>query len=280
MFKGMVSICIPTYNGESYIKSAIESVLAQSYTNLELIIIDDASTDRTEEIVKEFNDNRIRFLRNNGNIGMVPNWNFCLDNANGQYIKILCHDDILAENCIEECVNIFEKHSDLSIVFSSTKIVNTQGRTIIRRRPYQSDLHLDGLETARKSFRLKNLYGEPSNVLFKKASMEAVGHFEEGLCYSIDWHYWIMLSLVGNAFYIDQDLTSFRVSQTSATSSLMKRKSILRMDDNLFIKKCLENEQLNIRKSDILLHKFNIFIRTYARELFFALQAKNNYSTK
>jgi len=276
MSNSLVSVCIPTYNGENYIQSAIESVLAQSYSEFELIVIDDASTDRTQEIVKGFNDKRIRFFRNKKNIGMVPNWNLCLDNANGDYIKILCHDDILKENCIEACVNVFKKYRDVSIVFSSTKILDNQGKTIIRRRPYRSDTHLNGLETARKSFRSKNLYGEPSNVMFKRASMIAVGHFEERLCYSIDWYYWIMLSLVGNAFYIDQDLASFRVSQTSATNSLMKRKAVLRMDDKIFVEGCLENDKLNIGKCDILLHKFNIFIRTYARELFFIIKAKKH----
>lgn len=264
-----VSVCIPTYNGEKYIRMAIESVLAQTYDNFELIIIDDASTDQTTDIVNEFNDVRIRLLHNEENIGMVANWNRCLESTNGRFVKILCHDDILTENCLEECVKTFEKNCDICIVFSATNIINSQGETVMKRRPFAKDRLFNGQEIARKSFRQKNTYGEPSNVMFKKSSSSIVGLFEEQLCYAIDWHYWIMLSLVGQVYYIDKYLASFRITNTSATNSLLKRKKILVIDDNIFIEKCMEAKTLNLHKYDILLHQISIFFRTYAREFFF-----------
>lgn len=264
-----VSVCIPTYNGERYIEKTIRSVLAQTFTDFELIIIDDASSDRTMQIIKTFLDERIQFINNEKNIGMVSNWNFCLDHARGEYILILCHDDYLAEDCLEKKVKAFAIDKEISLVFCATYIVNSVNKIVMKRRPFRSDKLFDGKLIGHKSFIQKNIFGEPTNVMFRRELSRKVGYFDDRLCYAIDWDYWIKLSSVGNVYYVDDYLTYFRVSNTSATSSLLKLKGKLTQDDNQFIQNCLENNNLHLSKIDILVHKINIFFRTYARELFF-----------
>lgn len=269
-----VSVCVPVYNGEKYIEQTIKSVLEQSFTDFELVIIDDASTDKTWEILKNFSDDRIRLVKNEKNVGMVANWNCCLDNSKGEYLQILCHDDYLSEDCLEKKVKIFNNHKDISLIFNSTYIVNDNNKIVMKRRPFQSEKLFNGKEIGYRSFTQKNLYGEPSNVMFKREISKKVGYFDDRLCYAIDWDYWIKLSLMGNVYYIDDFLVYFRVSNTSATSNLLKIKEKLVQDDNQFIKNCLENKIFKLKKVDIFLHKINIGFRTYARELFFKLNSK------
>lgn len=268
-----VSVCIPAYNGEKYIEKAIESVLRQSYTNFELVIIDDASKDKTKEIVNSFSDKRIRFIKNEINIGMVENWNRCLDNAIGEYILLLGNDDFIAENCLEKKVNAFDINDEICLVFSSSYIVNETDKIVMRKRPFHSEQLFDGKDLGRRSFIRKNLYGEPSNVLFKREVSKKVGCFDNRICYSTDWDYWMKLCLLGKAYYIDEYLMYYRISNTSVTSKLLKNinKSKLEQDDAQLVRNCLRNMELS--KMDVILHKFNIKLRTFARKIFLKLNA-------
>lgn len=111
-----VSIIMPTYNSEKYVGIAIQSILLQSYTDFELIISDDASTDNTKEIIKSFKDKRITFLENRKNKGISENRNLCLFLAKGKYIAVMDNDDISLPNRIEEQIIFLEKNSNVDVV--------------------------------------------------------------------------------------------------------------------------------------------------------------------
>ena len=101
-----VSICIPVYNMARYLRHAVDSALAQTYEDFELLIIDNVSTDDTYEIAMEYarRDPRVRVVRNERNIGANPNFNRCFDLARGTWVKFLCADDLLAADCIEKMI--------------------------------------------------------------------------------------------------------------------------------------------------------------------------------
>lgn len=262
----LVSVCIPVYNGEKHIREAIESVLKQSYKDLELLIIDNNSTDKTQDIVKGISDKRIRYIRNETNIGMVGNWNLCLDEAKGEYIHFLCADDLIDVNCIEKKINIFNQYKNVNLVFNATYIINDQNKVIMKRRPFHSDKLLDGKKFALKSFRNRNYFGEPSNVMFKKDVSKKMGYFDKHMCYATDWDYWLRLSILGEVYYIDEYLMYYRVSNSSETSNLLKTKKKLEADDTQLINNYQNNNKL--KRTDIIIHKFNVKSRMYARELF------------
>jgi glycosyltransferase involved in cell wall biosynthesis len=275
MKQPQVTVCIPVFNGERFIERTIKSVLDQTFTDFELLIIDDASSDKTHEIINSFSDTRIKFLKSTHNLGLVSNWNRCLDNAQGEYIQFLHHDDYLPTNCLEKKVNAFNKDKDICLVFNATYIVNDQDIILMKRRPFKIDKLFDGEVIAHKSFVQKNVFGEPSNVMFKRESSKKVGYFDERLCYAVDWDYWFKLSLLGKVYYINDFLSYFRVSKTSVTTMLTKNKEKLINDDKQLVENCVKNSKFKITKLDIFLHKINTYLRMYARGIFIKINTKN-----
>ncbi|HET6389446.1 glycosyltransferase family 2 protein [Hyphomicrobium sp.] len=121
-----VSICLPVYNGEPYLAAAIESMLAQTFTDFELIISDNASTDRTEQICRKFAeaDARIRYYRNERNIGGARNQALAVEYSRGRYVRLSAHDDKLAPTHLEECVAVLEERPEVVIAYTRTVVIN------------------------------------------------------------------------------------------------------------------------------------------------------------
>lgn len=120
MNKGLVSVIIPMYNAEKYIKKAIDSILSQSYKNIEIIIVDDCSTDNSYKIVEAINDNRIQLYKNKINSKISKTLNFALSKTNGEFIARMDADDISIENRLEKQIEYLNKNENLD--FCSTAI--------------------------------------------------------------------------------------------------------------------------------------------------------------
>jgi glycosyltransferase involved in cell wall biosynthesis len=127
-----VSVAIPVYNGENYLAHALDSILVQTFTDFELVISDNASTDRTEEICREFmrKDARIRYFRNAQNLGAAPNYNRCIDLAVGEYFKWAAHDDVCLPNYLKLCVNLLDSDDSIVLCHTATRFIDASGATI------------------------------------------------------------------------------------------------------------------------------------------------------
>lgn len=121
-----VSIGMPVYNGEKFIRKTLDSLLAQTFTDFELIISDNASTDSTQEICKEYaiKDSRIRYIRQSENKGGLFNFNFVLHQACGKYFMWAAHDDFWDSECVEKYVDILDIHHDVDLVFCNYNVYN------------------------------------------------------------------------------------------------------------------------------------------------------------
>ena len=105
-----VSILIPTYNYAHCLDEAMESVLSQTFSDYEVIVIDDGSTDNTDEVMQKYaSDPRVAYYKNPVNLGLVGNWNKCLSYATGKYIKFLCADDKFRSDLLEKFVAVMEE---------------------------------------------------------------------------------------------------------------------------------------------------------------------------
>lgn len=113
-----VSVLIPSYNHSAYIASTIQSVLNQSFSDFELLIRDDCSTDNSSEIISGFSDSRIRAFLSEKNVGVVRSLNFLMEQAKGKYLAILGSDDLRMPEKLEKQVAFLESHPDIDCCFS------------------------------------------------------------------------------------------------------------------------------------------------------------------
>ncbi len=127
----LVTIAIPTYNrADSYLKLAIQSAVSQTYTNIEIIVSDNCSTDNTEIVVKEFNDPRIRYFKHSKSIGYIDNANFCVEQARGDYLLLLHDDDLIDHDFIEVCLKAVNYTNDIAIIRTGTRWIDSEGNVI------------------------------------------------------------------------------------------------------------------------------------------------------
>lgn len=134
-----VTIGIPVFNGENFLETALRSVLAQTYEDFEVIISDNASVDRTPEICEQYasQDGRILYLRQPVNLGAQPNYNLLVGQARGQYFKWAAHDDVLAPEFLQACVDVLDTHPDVTLAYPRAEVIDAHGATIERY-----DVHL------------------------------------------------------------------------------------------------------------------------------------------
>jgi hypothetical protein len=124
-----VSLAMPIYNGEQYVEETIRSILAQDFADFELIITDNASTDRTEEICRRFaaRDSRVRYVRNERNLGAAANYNLGFTLAQGEYLKWCAHDDLISPNCVGALVSALDQNSEAILAFPKTECIDETG---------------------------------------------------------------------------------------------------------------------------------------------------------
>lgn len=225
----LVSICIPTYNGERFIAHAIESALAQTYQPLEIVISDDGSCDRTLEIVQEYvRTTEIPFKIVHGKRqGLAVNWNNCAREARGEYIKYLFQDDTLEPTCVAELMNVMLRDEGVGLVFCPRNLLTgddpTERELLGRVRSMMSNMHLkwsclyeiqDGicLLSDPNLFKLPlNKVGEPTVTLIRRSNLFSVGLFDESLHYVVDLDMWLRLMRCCRVGFVDQRLAGFRI---------------------------------------------------------------------
>ncbi|NJO33277.1 MAG: glycosyltransferase family 2 protein [Rhodospirillales bacterium] len=125
-----VSIGLPVYNGEHYLQDAVRSILCQTFGDFELIISDNASSDRTEHLCRDLaaRDARVRYHRNDRNIGAAANYNRCVELAQGTYFKWSAHDDLIAPSYLDRCVEVLDAHPDVVLCHSLVELIDEHGR--------------------------------------------------------------------------------------------------------------------------------------------------------
>lgn len=262
----IVSVCIPCYRGAAHLAAAIESVLAQTLTDFELIVVDDQSPDDTVELMSTYNDPRIRFLVNPVNLGPDGNWNRCLELARGRYFKLLPQDDLLAPTCLAEQVAVLESDTaeQVALVFCARTILDARDRPIMTRGYPQ---RRSGILAARTLIRQcirrgTNVIGEPGAVMFRRKLVALAGKFDASIGYVLDVDYWVRLLLHGDAYYLAKPLASFRVSGGSWSVRIGARQSI---EYQRFIQRLMTDSRFSATAVDVfagkVMSKVNALLR-------------------
>lgn len=136
-----LTIGLPVYNGEEFLTESLDSLLGQNYEDFELIISDNASTDSTAEICRRYGkqDSRIRYLAQPRNIGLVPNHNFVVNQASGEFFKWASHDDLYARDLLSRCVDALDEYPQVVLAHSRSAIIDSAG-AVTKLFEYRADV--------------------------------------------------------------------------------------------------------------------------------------------
>lgn len=206
-----VSVLVPVCNGEAFLTECLESILAQDFADMEILIADDASTDGSAAIVERYaaRDSRIRRWKNPGNLGLARNFNYCLRAAKGEYIKYVLQDDkLISPLAIRKMVEVLDNHPEVSLVSSATLVLDEHSQVIELRKYFKPGVMEGGQVIVRCLERLSNLIGEPSVVMFRRE--QAARGYNEQLCHWLDVDLWFHLLEQGRFAYMAGPLCAFR----------------------------------------------------------------------
>lgn len=223
-----VSVVIPAYQNVDFVDATIESVLAQTFDDFELVVSDHSSTDGTWEAVARFtSDPRVRAFRTPSGGGAPRNWNRVSDEARGELVKLVCADDLLARDCLERQVEALDTHPSAVLVSSRRRLVDATGGTVIRARglPGLSGL-VDGRAAVRAAVRAgSNIFGEPACVMLRRDALESVGGWDGRFPYLIDQTTYARVLLQGDAVAQPEPLASFRLSSAQWSVDLARQQA-------------------------------------------------------
>jgi glycosyltransferase involved in cell wall biosynthesis len=208
----LVSICVPSFNHARYLPAALESALSQSYSNIEIIVVDDGSTDDSLEIAQSYAAKYpalIKVFTHPGqrNLGISATVNLGFQMARGEYYSGLPSDDLLYPDKIERQVRFLKNNPSVDWVYGYADLIDASGKRLAARGLLGEDITRDAnpLERLVK----KNVIPGMA-VLMRRKSIEQIGPHDEALVYS-DWDFWIRLLAHSKAGFIDRPLVRYRV---------------------------------------------------------------------
>jgi glycosyltransferase involved in cell wall biosynthesis len=215
-----VSVCIPTYNAAAFLADAIDSVLAQNFSDFELVVSDDASDDETPSICRKYVDPRFRATRSDRRLGQAGNWNRCLELASGEYVILLHADDQLLPGYLEHAAAIFDANEDVGLVHCAVRHVDEAGQPITLQRLFSSD-RVDRNGQTLRHLLLDGCVISPAGVTVRRTVYESVGRFTDRIVWGVDWHMWIRIALRSPVAYLSDPLALYRDHAQSGTAAVM-----------------------------------------------------------
>jgi len=218
--KPLVTIGIPTFNrADSYLKIALESAVKQTYPNIEIVVSDNCSIDNTETVVKGFNDSRIRYFKQKENIGPYKNFNFCLQQANGDFFLILSDDDLIDNDFIDVCMKAANYSTDIGIIRTGTRGIDAQGKVL-----YESFNKVGGLsfeEFLRGWFSIPDKTALfPCSTLFNTKKLKEIGGFKPENNLFHDGFVVVQLAAKFDRIDVEDIKASFRIHPDEITFSV------------------------------------------------------------
>lgn len=229
--KELVSVCVPVFNGEKYLTEAIESIITQTYQNLEIIFIDDHSTDGSAEIIQSFakTDKRIKYFSNPQNLGLVANWNACLEKVTGKWIKFHFQDDLMDDDAIEKILTL--AHQSGKQIVLCDRVYFGEGHEK-GKRAHEKDRQLkDYIPENQEVFTKEetvtifntnllrnNFFGEPIAGMISKTILDKYGVFDTKMHQIVDLEFWFRIASNEGIAFLRSPLVKFRMHDESQTS--------------------------------------------------------------
>lgn len=215
-----VSVCIPAYNAASFLPAALDSVLAQTFAEFELVVSDDASVDDTPAVCARYRDPRFRAVRSEDRLGQAGNWNRCVELARGEFVIVLHADDELEPAYLERAVAALDADPDVGLVHCAVEHIDEQGRTLSVQRLLERDLVDRDGEILRRLL-VEGCVINPAGVLARREAFAEAGPFSDRIVWGVDWHMWIRIALRRPLAYLAEPLARYREHAHSGTAAVM-----------------------------------------------------------
>lgn len=214
----IVTIAIPTLNRSGLLRLSVQSALAQTYSNIEILVVDNASDDETATVLATFEDERLRVVRQDSRVSMFANWNLALKSARGDYFLLLSDDDLLEPPAVEAMVQQFKAEPTVGLVCCRGVTIDSDGRRLMLGRA--AALQLTPEEMIAGFFR-SELDLWPCSLMFRRSD---VPEYQERFALGADAAVWIeLVTRFGAAAFIPHVLTRYRVhANATATTPLNK----------------------------------------------------------
>ncbi|GAA5520550.1 glycosyltransferase [Aliifodinibius salicampi] len=172
----LVTIGIPTYNrADAYLKEALESALNQTYSNIEIVVSDNCSTDNTSELVNCYQDSRIKYYRHNENIGANNNFNYCLEKASGEYFLLLHDDDKVDSDFVEACLEDVNYRTDVGLIRTGVRVIDEFGNELQFRKNFVDADTIEKFIEQWMDQRKVSIY--LCSVLYNRKGLQQIGGF-------------------------------------------------------------------------------------------------------
>ena len=223
-----VSVVVPSFNNASFIEATMDSILAQSFEDFELVVADHSSVDGTWELLQHYRtDPRVRLLRTEAGGGAPRNWERVTAAAGGQLLKLVCGDDIIYPDCLRMQVEAMDANPEVVLVAAQRDLIDARGAILMSRRGLAG---LTGPVAGRVAARRTvvvgaNIFGEPACVLIRRKTLQDAGGWDGRHPYVIDEATYVNVLLRGDFFGIDRSLAAFRLSSSQWSVHLAREQS-------------------------------------------------------
>lgn len=209
----LVSVIIPTYNYGRFIATTIESVAGQTCSDLEILVVDDASTDDTADVVRAIHDDRIHYIRHEVNQGPSAARNTGLRRASGTFVTCIDSDDAMKPGNLEVKTRVLQSSPDVGVVFGNVEVIDEGGATLGVGNPRRRDEILAQPVLLRRLLRGNPFHA--SATVVRRDVYEVAGTYREELRHAEDWDLWLRIALFFSARYVGEPLVRHRLHQHS-----------------------------------------------------------------
>ena len=249
MHTPLISVILPVYNGSRFLKQTIDSILSQTYTNLEVIIVDDASTDDSRSIIDAYDDSRIHRVYLTQNLNVCNSSNTAFAQASGEYMALIGHDDMWQPEKLEKQLAYMEEHPECGACFTRCTVLDEQNRVI--------DFKLfDEIENDNRFRLIEFLFYNHNHLcapsaLIRSSTLHTLGYYDYSLLYLQDYELWLRILTKQDLYILEERLTDYRIiSDTGSNLSVIdetgkprmhhetiysQEKLLFGMDDTSFI---------------------------------------------
>lgn len=225
-----VSVIIPNYNHARFLEKRIESVINQSYANLEIILMDDCSTDNSKRILEHYSklDTRIKLVFNEENSkSTFKQWNKGVKLAIGDYVWIAESDDVANETLLEKLVNQLELHPNAGLAYCKSLLIDQTGKQLVGQverdiSQGQPAICLSGRMLVEEYMPITNIIPNASAVVMRKSMLQQVGAAPENMRLAGDWLFWVRCLLCSDACFIAEPLNYFRTHQNNVRTGTLR----------------------------------------------------------